>query len=441
MRTPLVAIIGLPNSSKSTLFNKILERRSALTYPEAGTTRDRAYGLTTWNGLPFYLIDTAGIVANPNSDLEKNVQKQTAIAQEEADLLLLVVDGQTPTSNQDLRVASIINQSRKPVVLAVNKIDARNAKTETRASEYLKLGLGDTYLTSAINGAGVGDLLDAIVGKLKDDFSAQRSALSAEGLTIAFIGKPNVGKSSLINALLKQERVLVHEKAGTTRSTVEIPFDHNGQKFLLLDTAGIKKKWDQDHDVEAAAAFQSIKTISRADVIFFTVDANQELTVQDQAVAEQILEAQKSCVIVLNKIDLLDKKQQDEILDVLPNYLPQMWYLPVLFTSAKTGQGLDLLLKFAQDAFESGSREVNPDELDAFLQKIITENMPGKMDDQRAPKIYNIKQLGTTPPVFKVTVNFPAAIATAWKRWFEKQFRLKFGLEGTPIVIKYIKRI
>lgn len=439
MKIPLVAIIGLPNSGKSTLFNKILERRSALTYPEAGTTRDRAYGLTTWNGMPFYLIDTAGIVPNPDSDLEKNVQKQTAIAQEEADLLLLVVDGQTPATSQDLRIASIINQSRKPVILAVNKVDARNAKTETRASEYLKLGLGETFLTSAINGAGVGDLLDAVVTKLQENFD-QNPIEEEPGLKIAFIGKPNVGKSSLINALLKQERVLVHDQAGTTRSTVEIPFEHNRQKFLLLDTAGIKKKWDQDHDVAAAAAFQSIKTINRADVIFFTVDANQELTVQDQAVAEQILEARKSCVIVLNKIDLVDKKRQDELLDVLPNYLPQMWYLPVLFTSAQTGQGLDLLLKFAQDAFDSANKEIDPDELDAFLQKIITESMPGKMDDQRAPKIYNIKQVSTTPPVFKVTVNFPAAIATAWKRWFEKQFRLKFGLEGTPIDIRYVKK-
>ncbi len=440
MKTPLVAIIGLPNSGKSTFFNKILERRSALTYPEAGTTRDRAYGLTTWNGYSFYLIDTAGIVANPESDLEKNVQKQTRIAQDEADLILFVVDGQTPATVKDIRIASQINQTKKPALLVVNKIDVRNTKTESAAAEYLRLGMGETYLASSVNGTGIGDLLDALVEKLKNLFPPQAKEEEL-GLKIAFVGKPNVGKSSLINALIKQERLLVHDQAGTTRSTVEIPFEHNGTKFLLLDTAGIKKKWDQDHDVEAAAAFQSIRTLDRADAVFFTIDASQELTAQDQIVARQILEAQKACVIVLNKIELLTKEEQNTLLDTLPNYLPQMWYLPVLFTSTKSGQGIDLLLKFAQEAYMSARKEIDPDELDAFLQKIMAENFPGKMEDQRTPQIFNIKQIGITPPTFKITVNFPAAIAEAWKKWFEKQFRLKFGLEGTPIQIKYSKRI
>ncbi len=440
MKTPLVAIVGLPNSGKSTLFNKILERRAALTYPVAGTTRDRAYGMTAWNGLSFYIIDTAGIVPNPDSDLEKNVQKQTQIAQEEADVLLLVVDGQTPVSSQDIRVAAQLNQTGKPVILAVNKIDARNTKTDTAASNYLKLGLGDIFATSAVNGSGVGDLLDEIVKKLKEKFALETQE-ELPGLKIAFVGKPNVGKSSLINGLIKQERVIVHHEAGTTRSTVEIPFEHGGQQFILLDTAGIKRKWDQDTDVAAAAAFQSIKTLATTDVVFFAIDASQDLTVQDQTVATQILEAQKSCVIVLNKIDLLTKDEQSRLLDSLPNFLPQMWYLPVLFTSTKTGQGLDLLVKFAQDSYNSAIREIDPDELDTFLQKIMKESMPGKMDDQRAPQIFNLKQIGTTPPTFKMNVNFPAAIAESWKHWFEKQFRLKFGLEGTPIQIKYIKRI
>ncbi|OGE87536.1 MAG: ribosome biogenesis GTPase Der [Candidatus Doudnabacteria bacterium RIFCSPLOWO2_02_FULL_49_13] len=439
MRIPLVAIIGSPNSGKSTFFNKVLEERKALTYPEAGTTRDRAYGLAAWNGLSFYLIDTAGIIGNPDSDLEKNVQKQTQIARDEADLILYIVDGQTPVGSEDLRVAAQLKQTKKPIVLAVNKIDTRNAKTETAASGYLKLGLGETYAMSSINGAGIGDLLDAVVAELKKQFDAADKN-QEEGLRIAFVGKPNVGKSSLINALLKQERLITSPIAGTTRSTVEVPFEHGGQKFILLDTAGIKKKWNQDSDVAAAAAMQSIRTISQADVIFFTVDASQELSVQDQIIAEQILDAQKSCVVALNKIDLLAPNDQQRLLDTLPDYLPQMWYLPVLFISAKTSQGLDLLLKFAIEAHRAARREIDPDELDAFLEKITKESMPGKMEDQRAPKIYNLKQIGTAPPTFKMTVNFPAAIATAWKRWFEKQFRLKFGLEGTPIEIRYTKK-
>ncbi len=440
MRIPLVAIIGLPNSGKSTFFNKVLERRTALTYPEAGTTRDRAYGLATWNGLPFYLIDTAGLIKRPTSELEINIQKQTAIAAEEADLILLLVDGKTNPSSEDLRVSAQLTQTGKPVVLGVNKIDVRNTKTQTAGETYQKLGLGQPFMMSSVNGSGLGDVLDEIVNKLKDEFGKQ--TIDEEGrLKIAFVGKPNVGKSSLINALIKQERLLVHDKAGTTRSTVEIPFEVNGQKFLLLDTAGIKKKWDQDTDVEAAAAFQSIRTITQTDVALFVIDAAKEIEVGDQIIASQILEQGKACVLLLNKIDQVDKDKQDKLLDMLPHYLPQMWFLPVIYTSAKTGQGLDLLLKFAQGAASAAQNEIDPSELDAFLDKILTESMPGKMDDQRAPKIYNLKQIGTNPPTFKIAVNFPAAIAEAWKKWFEKQFRLRFGFEGTPIDIKYIKHI
>lgn len=439
MKIPLVAIIGLPNSGKSTLFNKILERRTALTYPEPGTTRDRAYGLASWNGLSFYLIDTAGIVNRPDSELERNVQKQTRIAQEEADMILLVVDGKTPPSSKDLQIAAALNRTGKPIILVANKIDARNTKGETSAAEYQKLGLRAPFLTSAINGVGVGDLLDEIVNKLKQQFE-QKTAEDLVGIKVAFVGKPNVGKSSLINGLLKQERLIVHDKAGTTRSTVEVPFTHEGEDFILLDTAGIKKKWQQDADVEAAAAFQSIRTITQTDVVFFVLDASTDITVQDQSIASDILDAGKAVVLVLNKIDLLDKERQDKFLDVLPNYLPQVWFVPVLFTSTSTGQGMDLLLKFAVDVLNVSKKLVQQQELDGFLQKIMAENMPGKMEDQREPKIFGLKQIGVSPPAFKMTVNFPAAIATSWKRWFEKQFRLKFGFEGTPILIRYIRK-
>ncbi len=439
MRTPLVAIIGLPNSGKSTLFNKILERRAALTYPEAGTTRDRAYGLTNWNSLSFYLVDTAGIVNKPDSELEKNVQKQTQIAADEADLILLVVDGKTPPGSEDLRIASQLNKTGKKVVLAANKIDSRNAKADSGAQAYQKLGLGEPFLISAANGVGVGDMLDEIVTKLNEEFGKQQSE-EAQGTRVAFIGKPNVGKSSLINALIKQERLLVHDQAGTTRSVVEIPFEHNGQPFILLDTAGIKKKWQQDSDVEAAAAFQSIRTITQTDVVFFVLDASQEITVQDQSIAADILESGKAVVILLNKIDKLTKENQDQFLENLPNYLPQLWFVPVLFTSATTSKGMDLLLKFASDVLATSSKVIEQEELDAFLQKTLEENTPGKMDDEREPKFYGLKQIGVRPPAFRMVVNFPSAIADSWKRWFDKQFRLKFGFEGTPIIIRYIRK-
>lgn len=438
MSLPLMAIIGLPNSGKSTLFNKILERRSALTHPEAGTTRDRAYGRTKWNGMDFYLVDTAGITERPDSELEKNIQRQTKIAIEESDVIILLVDGKTEPSQKDIAVARQLTRSKKPIVLGMNKIDTRSKKTEERALAYRKLGLNEPVLLSAANGSGVGDLLDAITGKLQG-FDKQE-AIYENRLKVAFVGKPNVGKSSLINALLKQDRLLVDSKAGTTRSTVEIPFSFENRDFLLLDTAGIKRKWKQDVDIEAAAAMQAIRTIPQVDVGLFVLDASAEVMFQDQAVAQRVLDNDKPVVVVLNKIDLLSEKQRDEYLDRLPDYFPQLWWAPVVFVSAKTNFGLAQMLKLANEAHEKSGKKVEAEDLDAFLDKMLKEHMPGKMADQRAPKIYNLKQIGTYPPAYKLTVNFPAAIANSWRKFFEKQLRLKFGFEGTPIQIRYIQR-
>ncbi|MBI4049445.1 MAG: ribosome biogenesis GTPase Der [Candidatus Doudnabacteria bacterium] len=438
MNTPIVAIIGLPNTGKSTFFNKVLGMRKALTYPEAGTTRDRHFGLTSWNGMDFYLVDTAGLAA-PKSDLEQNIQKQTLLAIDQADLILLMVDGKTPPGSRDFAVAQKLTQSKKPVILVANKIDSRTTKVESLASEYVKLGLGKPFLVSSVNGTGIGDLLDEIVRILK--LSTINYQLSPEqGLRIAFIGKPNVGKSSLINALLKQERLLVHHEAGTTRSAVDIPFDFDNQKFLLYDTAGIKKKWKQDADVAAAAAFQSLRILSLTDVVLFVLDSSTALAVQDQAIAAQIVEANKSLVVVINKVDLISKPEQDKLLNMLPDYFSKAWWAPVVLISAKTGMNLEVMLKLVIQVHEQSQKQIPQEALDGFLEKILDQHMPGKMEDQRAPKLYNLKQIGVKPPTFKLTVNFPAALAAAWKKLFEKQFRLKFGFEGTPVIINYAKR-
>ncbi len=443
MKIPLVAIIGLPNAGKSTLFNKVLETKKALTHQEAGTTRDRHYGLTAWNGLSFYLVDTAGL-ARPNSPLEKNIQKQTAIALEESDLILLVVDGKTPVSHEDLAVAKRLNRSGKPTVLAANKIDNRSTRVVTTAAEYSKIGLGEPILVSSTNGTGLGDLLDAVTAILKKNFGEMHEE-DSDRLKLAFIGKPNVGKSSLINALLKQDRLLVDSKAGTTRSTVDIPFEYNAKggekkKYILLDTAGVKKKWKQDIDIETAAAMQSLRTIPKVDVALFVIEANSDMTFQDQAIAEEILRQNKSILIVINKIDLLSKEEKESFIDRLPDYLPQLWWAPVVFTSAIKGDGLDKMLELAQSSFDATNKTVPIPELDAFLDKVLRQHMPGKMDDERAPKLYNLKQVATNPPIITLTVNFPSALAMAWRKFFEKQFRLEFGFEGTPVVFKYVKR-
>jgi GTPase len=439
MNTPLVAIIGLPNSGKSTFFNKTLSRHAALTYPEAGTTRDRHYGLTTWNGYDFILVDTAGIDRRPDSELERNVQKQTAIAKDEADLIILMSDGKTQVADKDLSIAAELNRTKKPALLAVNKIEVRNHKTEMIEQQFQKLGLGHPFLVSSINGSGIGDLLDAIVKTLKKNTKESKNDYP-DHLKLTFVGKPNVGKSSLINALLKQDRLLVHDQAGTTRSTIEIPFTYEKKEFLLLDTAGIKRKWKSDSDVAAAATLQALRTMNRTDVVFFVLDASSEITSQDQTIATEILEQNKRVLIVLNKSDLVTEKDQQKLLDKLPHFLPKLWWAPVVFTSAKTAHGLDKMLQLAQEVVLKTETEIEQENLDEFLDKILKENFPGKMDDQRAPKIYNLKQLKKNPPTFKLTVNHPAAIARGWKDSFEKQFRLKFGFEGSPVIMRYAKR-
>lgn len=439
MNIPLVAIIGLPNSGKSTFFNKILGRRSALTHDEAGTTRDRAYGISEWSGFSFNLVDTAGIIQRPDSPLEKNVQKQTEIALDEADLIIFMIDGKSVVSAQDRAVAQKLRRSGKPVILACNKVDTRNAKTISEASAFKKLGLGEPYLLSAVNGSGTGDLLDRMVELLKPTFSGEHDE-HKDRLRVAFVGKPNVGKSSLINALLKEDRMLVDAQAGTTRSTVEIPFDFENRKYLLLDTAGIKKKWKQDVDIEAAAMMQSLKTISQIDVALFVVDATERITVQDQIISQKILEQDRPVIMLLNKVDEVDKEKQQRLLDILPDYFPQLSWAPVVFTSAKKGTGLDIALRFASDVAKTADTEIDPDELDKFLEYMIEHHMPGKMDDQRAPKLYNMKQVSVRPLTFRIMVNFPNSFSASWKKLLEKQFRLKFGLEGTPIIITYARK-
>lgn len=475
MTTPIVAIVGLPNSGKSTFFNKILGVRKALTYPEAGTTRDRAYGITSWEGLNFYLVDTAGLVNRPKGELEINIQKQTAIAKEEADLIILCVDGSTHPSELDFNVAQTLGKSGKSIVLLVNKIDVRNQKTQKIIDEYKQLGLGQPFAVSSINGSGLGDVLDAVVSLLLKKFPKQQTEEN-DRIKVSFIGKPNVGKSSLINKLLKEERLLVHALAGTTRSTIEIPFsatikktksgstdllraklrlsaevftkaeasreggEYTEQKFSLLDTAGIKRRWKQDSDVETAAAMQSIRTLNHTDVAFFVLDASSKFTVQDQTIAGLIKEEKKNAIILLNKIDLLDAEQQQKVLDSLPYHFPDLWWAPVVFTSAKTGLNLEKVLELSFQISQASQTEIDATQLDSFLEKILKEKMPGKISDQRAPKIYNLKQVGTNPLSFKLTVNFPNAIHKSWQKYFEKQFRLKFGFLGTPIIINLAKR-
>jgi len=438
MKIPLVAIIGLPNSGKSTFFNKVLERRTALTHDIAGTTRDRAYGLATWGGMGFYLVDTAGIIPRTDSELEKNIQKQTEIAQEEADVIIIMVDGKTPPASSDRDVAKRLHKTKKPVILAVNKIDVHNAKTSANGESYRKLGLGTPYLMSSVNGSGMGDVLDQVVTELKRTFKAE--AYEHKGLRVAFLGKPNVGKSSLVNALLKEDRMLVDAKAGTTRSSVEIPFQRDGKDYVLIDTAGIKKKWKQEVDIEAAAMMQSLRIISQVDVGLFVLDATERITVQDQVISQNIIEENKPVVVLLNKVDMLDADAREKLMNILPDHFPQIWWAPVVFTSGKRGTNLDKVLELAQQSHDSANRMLENTQLDAFLDGILKDHMPGKIEDQRAPKIYNIKQLAVRPPYFKITVNFPNAFAQAWKKLLEKQFRLKFGFEGSPVIITYAKK-
>ncbi|MBR0025863.1 MAG: ribosome biogenesis GTPase Der [Clostridia bacterium] len=429
MAKPLVAVVGRPNVGKSTFFNKVIGKRIAIVEDTPGVTRDRIYGDAEWLNYSFTLIDTGGIEPEREDIISIQMRRQAELAIETADVILFLVDGREGMTSADIEVAEMLRRSHKPVVLGVNKVD--HPKFEDAVYEFYNLGLGDPITISAEQSLGLGDLLDAVT----QYFPPMDEGEQEETTSIAVVGRPNVGKSSLVNALLGQERSIVSNVPGTTRDAIDTPFEHEGEKYILIDTAGIRRKRAiEDESVERYSVIRSLSSIRRADVVFIVVDAEAGLSEQDVRIAGYVHEEGKASVLVVNKWDLIEKDTHtmDQFKKKLVADLAFMSYVPMIFISAKTGQRVGKVLEMGKFALAQNSMRITTGTLNDVVSEAITMTEPPS-DKGRRLKIYYATQVATRPPTFVLFVNEPEIMHFSYKRYLENFLRKSFGLTATPI--------
>ena len=432
MAKPIVAIVGRPNVGKSMLFNKLTGKRMAIVEDTPGVTRDRIYGECDWNGRSFALVDTGGIEPGTNSEMLKFMRRQAEIAIETATVIIMVVDVTVGLTAADSEVAAMLKKSKKPVVLAGNKCD-RTGGVNPEVYEFYSLGLGDPIEVSAVHGHGTGDILDACVENFPDTDDEE---YDEDVIKVAIIGKPNVGKSSLLNRILGEERVIVSDVAGTTRDAIDSYFENEFGKYLFIDTAGMRRKSKVDDAVEKYSNLRSVSAIERADVCLILIDANEGVTEQDTKVAGLAHEAGKACIIVVNKWDMVEKdtNTMQKMTDDIRRDLSYMTYAPVLFISALTGQRVDKLFEMVNAVSNQNSMRITTGMLNNILEDATARVQP-PTDKGRRLKIYYMTQVGVKPPHFVIFCNDARLFHFSYQRYLENQIRAVFGLTGTPVKI------
>jgi len=435
MSKPIVAIVGRPNVGKSTLFNRLVGRRLAITHEVPGTTRDRLYAEGEWGGVSFILVDTAGLELASNDDLMAQVRAQAQIAIAEADVIVFLVDVKDGLTAGDEEVAQVLRRTAKPVLLAVNKAESQ-ARREA-AVEFYALGLGELYPISALHGTGTGDLLDQVVGA----FPVEEEEEELEAIKIAIVGRPNVGKSSLLNKILGQERSIVHSTPGTTRDAIDTQIEWEGETLVLIDTAGIRKRGRIERGVEKYSVLRALRAIDRADVVLLLIDAVEGATAQDAHIAGYILEEAKSAVVVVNKWDLVEKDTytMQIYLEHVYTVLRFLDYVPALFVSALTGQRVDQVLPTALRVQEERLIRITTAELNRILQEAVARHAPPSKAGKRL-KFYYVTQAAVDPPTFVFFVNDPRLVHFSYERYLENQLREHYGFLGTPLRLSFRKR-
>ncbi len=428
----LVAIVGRPNVGKSTLFNRLVGMRQAIVDDTAGVTRDRHYGRCEWCGREFSVVDTGGYTTNSDDVFETAIRSQVQIAIDEADLVLFMVEAATGITDYDAEIADILRRTRKPVVLCVNKVDSGEKMYDSY--QFYSLGLGEIYSISAANGSGTGDLLDAVVAALPDE--EQKEDPYAGLPRIAIVGKPNVGKSSLTNALLGEERNIVTPVAGTTRDAIETHYNKFGHEFMLVDTAGIRRKTKVHEDLEFYSVMRSIRAIEHADVCILMIDATTGMEAQDMNIFNLILKNRKGCVVVVNKWDLFlkDSNTMREYTDALKARLAPFNDIPVIFTSVVKMQRIQDVLNAATEVYANYSQKIPTARLNEALLPVIEETPPPAWKGKYV-KIKYITQLPTSFPAFAFFCNLPQYVKDPYKRFLENQLRKHFNLTGCPVQI------
>ena len=445
---PIVALVGRPNVGKSTLFNRFAGERLAIVDETAGTTRDRLFGEAEWNGRKFNIVDTGGIdpthggktpLSIGSVDFIEDIRRQAEVAIQEADAVLFVNDGESGVTEPDREVAEILRRSQKklpngkfwpPIFVVVNKCESRERREQ--ASEFYELGLGDPYAISAIHGTSTGDILDALVAS----FPEQKEEEEDDSIKIALVGKPNAGKSSLLNKLVGEERVIVSPIAGTTRDSIDSKIEFGGLEITLIDTAGIRRRGKIEHGVEQYSVLRSFKSIERADVALLMIDATTGITAQDAHIAGFILDEWKSCVVLVNKWDAVEKdnNSMEEFTAKIRRDLNFMDYVPILFISAKTGQRVDQVLPMALRVQEERLARLTTSTINSIIHK-AQDAHPHPTHAGRVLKMFYGTQVRSDPPTFMIYVNEPSLMHFSYLRYIENQIRAEYNFLGTPIRI------
>lgn len=436
-KLPVVAIVGRPNVGKSTFVNRLVGTRQSIVDDQPGVTRDRIYFDVEWQQKEFTIIDTGGIIPGNEDEIMLNIFSQAQIACEEADSIIFLVDGKEGINPVDYDIANILRRSKKPVYLAVNKIDSPERSMMT--ADFYALALGDPFPISALHGSGgVGDLLDEIT----KDFEKNQETIKNDNIKIAIVGKPNAGKSSITNALLGEDRVIVSDISGTTRDSIDSKVKYEGEEFTLVDTAGIRKKAKVDWGVEKFAVDRAIRAIKDCDIALLIVDATEGLTDQDKKISQIIVEAGKGIIVAVNKWDLIEDKQSNSTVkyeEKLRQDAPFLSFAPIIFISAKTKQRLVSIYKKSKEVYEQCQKRVSTSILNKVIIEALAMNPPSTKKGKKLRVLYTT-QVKTAPPTFVLFVNNEDLIQDSYKRYLENKMREAFGFNGTPIRLSFRER-
>ncbi|MBQ2697116.1 MAG: ribosome biogenesis GTPase Der [Clostridia bacterium] len=430
MAKPIVAIVGRPNVGKSTLFNKLIGQRLSIVEDTPGVTRDRVYAPCTWNGREFVMVDTGGIEPTTADQMLRDMRSQAEIAIDTADLVVLLTDVETGVTAADESVADMLLKAKKRILLAVNKCDG-TGHTPPEVYEFYNLGLGDPYPVSSVHGLGTGDLLDAIVDALPQETEEEEED---DAVKVAVIGKPNAGKSSLVNCILGEKRVIVSSVAGTTRDAVDSPLANDHGKYVFIDTAGLRRRRAIEENIEKYSVIRANMAIDRADVCLILVDATEGVTEQDTKVAGLAHESGKGCIIVINKWDIVEKdhRTMDTMRKEVAEKFSFMSYAPIHFISAKTGQRVAQLFPLINEVHRQNTTRIPTGRLNEVLADATLKVQP-PTDRGKRLKIYYMTQVSTAPPTFVIFCNRAELFHFSYQRYLENQIRSVFGLEGTAI--------
>lgn len=433
---PIVAIVGRPNVGKSTLFNRILGRKKAIVHDEPGVTRDLNFADMEEFGRPFTLVDTGGFETATKDEILQQVRDQARLAIEDADVIVFVMDSRTGPTGEDRELVQMIRKSGKSVVYVANKIDSEMLASSV--AEFYSMGIKDVFGVSAEHGKGVNELIDAIMERLPE---AQPVPEDPDRIKVAILGRPNAGKSSLLNRIIGRPRAIVSAVAGTTRDAVDTPYDTETGRYLFIDTAGIRKKSKISLTVETYSVMEAIRSIDKCDVAILVIDAKDGVKGQDEKIAGLIEDRKKCCILIVNKWDLLEKETgtADHVADALRAKLPFIAYAPVLFTSALTGQRVPKVIEKIDEIYEKSRRRVTTSQLNGVFENISTRHRPGSFKGKEV-KFYYITQTAIQPPTFVIFTNIPDGVDDAYKRYLSNSLKEAVGLDDVPIKLFFRPR-